>query len=143
NGRTSATRMVLEVSKEAGIPVAVHEFGRSEETRILRANENCHSLVGFSKAWDEWKAQPLNADERSRLEGNFSERLVGRVDFAFNAKNNVSAERLISDFANGKTVYALFTSSTDEIASAVGWEWKFSQLQWIGKVVEYFRGRPD
>lgn len=143
NGRTFSTRVVLEISKEAGLPVAIHEFGRSEETRILRANENCHSLVGFSKSWGKWKDQPLTADERTALRIHFLDRINGRVDFAFNAGNNVSGEQFLSRFSKGKTAFALFTSSTDEIASAEGWGWKFTQQQWIVKVVDYFRTRPE
>ncbi len=143
NGRTFATRMVLEVSKAIGIPVAIHEFGRSEETRILRANENCHSLVGLNGAWEEWKDEPLDLVERGKVKEHFSSRVGGRGDFAFNAANTTSAEYFLRKRQEGRKVVSLFTSSTDEIASAEGWAWKFTQLEWIRQIVDYFKVRPD
>lgn len=143
NGRTFATRAVLEISKLEGIPVAIHEFGRSEETRILRSNENCHSLLDFSRSWESWRHHPLDIKERAEVERHFSDRLGNRVDFSFNRGNNVSAEKYLAGFASDSRLFALFTSSTDEIASAEGWGWKFSQLEWIEKVVEFFRSRSD
>ncbi|WP_237709823.1 glycosyltransferase [Stutzerimonas stutzeri] len=143
NGRTFATRMVLEIAKLEKIPVAIHEFGRSEETRIMRANENCHSLVGFSRAWDDWRGRALSESEAAQVKQHFHNRVNGRVDYAFNSKNKVPANEFLSRRGPNQKLFSLFTSSTDEIASAEGWGWKFSQLEWIREVVNYFKERLD
>ncbi|MFC4161599.1 glycosyltransferase [Chitinimonas lacunae] len=142
NGRTFAPRTLLEMAKARGIPVAVHEFGRSEETRMLRADENCHSLEGFNRAWTSWAELPLTPTEAAEVAEHLKRRIGGSVDFAYNKHNDSSLAAFVTP-GETRRIVTLFTSSTDEIASAKGWGWHYDQLQWLAEVIAYFRHHPE
>lgn len=142
NGRTAASRTVYEIARSRGIPVAVHEFGRSEETRFLFLNETCLSMRGWNQHWEAWKDIPLTRSEVGEIQGLISARLKGKVDYSYNKDNKVSVKNLLSDI-QGKKIVSLFTSSMDEISSSVDWEWPYTQIEWMAEVIKYFKDRPE
>jgi len=142
NGRTGASRTVFEMARLRNIPVCIHEFGRSEETRMLFTNEICHSLKGLSRHWQEWKGVPLSQPEIAEVGDYMLARVKGSVDFSFNKNNKMSARDLFGDIGDRKIV-SLFTSSTDEISSIEDWYCAYSQIEWIKQVLAYFKDRPE
>jgi hypothetical protein len=142
NGRTAASRTVFEIARARSIPVAIHEFGRSEETRYLFMNEGCLSLGGWDQHWSVWKDKPLSGSEIQQVKSFMDARLKGTVDFAFNKHNTITSTQLIGDSRKCKIV-SLFTSSTDEISANADWSWPFTQIDWLREVVRYFKARPE
>lgn len=142
NGRTAASRTIYEIARSLGIPAAVHEFGRSEETRFLFLNETCLSMRGWNQHWETWKDIPLTYSEIDEIRGLIGARLQGTVDYSYNKDNKLSVKKLLGDI-QGKKIISLFTSSMDEISSSVDWEWPYTQIEWMAEVINYFKGHPE
>lgn len=146
NGRQSSTRVAFELARRRGIRVITHERGVRNETLGFQENGTCTSLAGVRAAWSEWADVPLAADELAAIDGHLTEREHG-VNMAWSAFTTAPAEeaefRAALDLDADRPVWALFTSSDDEVAAESHWlgGWD-SQLDWIRATIDYAGRNP-
>lgn len=146
NGRMSVTRIALELAKERGIRVVCHERGVAKETLVLWENENCLALSPYARLWREWGEVPLGGTEASRVTQWLADRASGaNLNWqAFSVQGSLGAVGTFLDANRGKRTWSLFTSSTDEIASAPEWSSAFeTQCRWVEETVAFVRSNPS
>lgn len=144
NGRQSITRVAFELFRERGIRVLTHE--RAEYVRghvNIKPNAHCMSMQPFKELWAEWRDVPL---DRKALE--FTLRwLVQRrygANLAWIPFNKSFAKNSVSRNPSRKYLWALFTSSTDEVAGDPQWQGPYrSQAAWVDDVVRWVAQRDD
>jgi hypothetical protein len=147
NGRQSSTRVALELARTRGLRTIVHERGVSKEELTLVENGSAVSLAPIREAWAQWADVPLSADEAEAVAQLVHARGQGR-DLSWRAFTTapqpLHAVRARLGLDPGRRVWALFTSSDDEIAGDADYASPFaSQTAWIARVVEYARAHPE
>jgi hypothetical protein len=146
NGRQSSTRVALELARRRGIRVICHERGPRRETLTLTENESCVGLECRRRYWREWGDVPLSEDELTAIGEHLDEREQGR-NLSWNAFTNAPEAPAQARAALGldpaRPVWALFTSSDDEVTSERDWRGDFgSQLEWIERTVAWAAAHP-
>jgi hypothetical protein len=148
NGRQSITRVALEIFRQHGIPVLTHE--RAEYRRghlTVKANAHCMSFEPFRDFWSMWAQVPLRRDSLDATLKWLVQRRYGAnlAWIPFN-KSSVSASSLRTslNLSPGKRLWALFTSSTDEVAGDPLMRGPYeSQAEWVRDVVKWVESRDD
>jgi hypothetical protein len=147
NGRQSSTRVALELARARGVRVLCHERGGRRETLMLVENEKCSALRPYRAFWDDWADVPLVREELEEVAAHLREREHGtnlgwRTFTA--APQPLSHVRAALGLEAGRPLWAVFTSSDDEVAADSSWRSPFgSQLPWLERTVEYARRRPE
>jgi hypothetical protein len=148
NGRQSITRVALEIFRQRGIRVLTHERAEYQRGHItVKANVHCMSPEPFAAFWSKWAHVPL---ERESLEATLKWLIQRRygVNLAwipFN-KSSVSGSPLRTrlGLSRDKRLWALFTSSTDEVAGDPLMRGPYeSQAAWVHDVVKWVGARDD
>jgi glycosyltransferase involved in cell wall biosynthesis/predicted O-linked N-acetylglucosamine transferase (SPINDLY family) len=146
NGRMSVTRIALELAQERGIRVVCHERGLAKETLLLWENENCLSLRPYEKFGAEWRDIPLSKSEVSKVTRWLTDRAHGtNLNWkTFSVQSSLGDLEAFLNAHQGKTLWTLFTSSTDEIAAQTEQTSAFgTQYKWIERTIEIARSKPD
>jgi hypothetical protein len=148
NGRQSITRVALEIFQQRGIRVLTHE--RPEYIRgnlNVRPNAHCMNLQPFRELWNTWSQVPL---DRKSLDATLKWLIQRRYGanlawIPFNTSSVRDASiRARFNFSPHKCLWALFTSSTDEVAGDPLWQGPYeSQAEWVGDVVQWVALRED
>jgi hypothetical protein len=145
NGRQSSTRVALELARKRDILVVCHERGPRKGTMTLTQNHHVNSLAPFPKYWNEWADIPLTLDELTAIRAHMAERAHG-VNTGCQAfspvpqdEHSVRAE-LGLDLT--RPVWALFTSSDDEVVSEPEWQAHWTQAEWVGQTIAFARRHP-
>ena len=147
NGRQSITRVAFELFRERGIRVLTHE--RAEYVRghlNVKPNAHCMSMQPFKELWTEWRDVPL---DRKALEFTLRWLIQRRYGanlawIPFNKSFGRDAASRISRNPGRKHLWALFTSSTDEVAGDPQWQGPYrSQAEWVSDVVRWVAQRND
>lgn len=145
NGRMSVTRIALELAKARGIRVVCHERGISKESLLLWENEGCLSLRPYARLWQEWGEVPLGRSEVAKVTQWLVDRAHG-TNLNWRAFSVQSSLGVVGDFLDahqGKKVWSLFTSSTDEIVAELEYSSAFvTQYRWIEETVAFARRTP-
>jgi len=147
NGRQSSTRVALELARRRGVRTIVHERGSRNETLLLVENETAISLEPVRRYWREWGEVPLSAQELADITRLMHDREHGRNTGwdAFTTAPQPDG-RLFDelDLDPARPVWALFTSSDDEVAGSADRASSFaSQLDWIEATVDYAAAHPS
>jgi hypothetical protein len=147
NGRQSSTRVALELARARGIRVITHERGTRNEQLYLVENESCLSLEPFRQMWRDWGEVPLTGDEVERIASFMAGREHGK-DLSwdqFTASTQPLDEvRAKLGLRADRPVWALFTSSDDEVSGEADWSSPFaSQRDWIARTIAYARVNPQ
>jgi hypothetical protein len=147
NGRQSSTRVALELARARGIRTVVHERGAAREQLTLVENAGCVSLAPLRACWSAWRDVPLGADEAQAIARTMDERGRGQgLSWrAFTSAPQPLAEvRARLGLRAERPVWALFTSSDDEVSGDPDWRGAFtSQGAWIGETIAYARRHPE
>jgi Capsule polysaccharide biosynthesis protein len=147
NGRQSITRVALELFRERGIRVLTHE--RAEYLRghvNVKPNAHCMSMQPFKELWAEWCDVPL---DRKALEFTLQWLIQRRYGanlawIPFNKSFGRDSTSQISRNPTRKHLWALFTSSTDEVAGDPQWQGPYrSQAEWVSDVVRWVAQHND
>jgi hypothetical protein len=148
NGRQSLTRVALEIFHGHGIRVLTHERAEYNRGHInARQDAHCMDPRPFKHFWEEWGKIPL---EKEQLEAALSWLIQRRYGanlawIPFN-KSSPSHSPLRSRFnlnPEGR-LWALFTSSTDEVAGDPLLRGPYeSQFDWVRDVVDWVAVRKD
>jgi hypothetical protein len=147
NGRQSITRVAFELFRERGIRVLTHE--RAEYVRghvNVKPNAHCMSMQPFKELWAEWRDVPL---DRKALEFTLRWLIQRRYGanlawIPFNKSFGRNAASQVSRNPDRKHLWALFTSSTDEVAGDPQWQGPYrSQAEWVNDVVRWVAQRND
>jgi hypothetical protein len=147
NGRQSSTRVALELAKSKGVRTVVHERGPRNETLRMVENETCASLEPIRQFWADWGDVPLTAEELEQTASFMAGREHGR-DLSWTQFTSTvqpldevrAALRLRAD----RPVWALFTSSDDEVSGEADWASPFpTQRDWVARTIEYARRNPQ
>lgn len=145
NGRQSSTRVALELARLRDIPVICHERGPRKGTLTLTKNRHVCTLPQFSQYWSEWGDIPLTADELTAIRAHMAEREHG-VNTGCQAFSPVpqDEESVRAELGLGgrRPVWALFTSSDDEVASEPEWQATWTQAEWLAQTIAFARRHP-
>jgi hypothetical protein len=148
NGRQSITRVALEIFRQRGIRVLTHE--RAEYRRghlTVKANAHCMSFEPFEAFWSVWAQVPLRRNSLdATLKWLIQRRYGANLAWIRFNKSSVSASSLRTslNLSPGKRLWALFTSSTDEIAGDPLMRGPYeSQTEWVSDVVQWVESRDD
>lgn len=148
NGRQSITRVALEVFQEQGIRVLTHERAEYQRGHLnVKPNAHCMSLEPFKAFWSMWAQVPL---DRASLEATLKWLIQRRYGanlawIPFN-KSSIgdSPLRARLHLSREKRLWALFTSSTDEVAGDPARLGPYeSQDAWVRDVVQWVGSRDD
>lgn len=148
NGRQSITRVALEIFQQRGIRVLTHE--RPEYIRgnlNVRPNAHCMNVQPFRELWSNWSHVPL---DRKSLDATLKWLIQRRYganlawipfNTSFVRDDSIRAKLNLSPH---KRLWALFTSSTDEIAGDPLWQGPYeSQADWVRDVIRWVALRED
>lgn len=148
NGRQSITRVALEIFQQHGVRVLTHERAEYQRGHInVRSNAHCMSPEPFRSIWNTWGHVPLT---RESLDSAFQwliQRRYGAnlawIPFNKSSGGNSSVKTKLN-LSRDKRLWALFTSSTDEVAGDPLMQGPFeSQAEWVEAVVQWVRMRDD
>jgi len=148
NGRFFSHRVAMELAKERGIRVVVHERGRYDNTLSFFENEICHSKRQIAEIWGKWKDTPLIKEELCKIYEHLENRKRGK-NTGWHPFNKDWEESLALKSRLGlpgdKKIVTLFTSSPDELAASEGWQEQIfsSQIEWINQTIGWFKKRPE
>jgi hypothetical protein len=147
NGRQSSTRVALELAKSKGIRTVVHERGPRNETLRMIENETCASLEPVRQFWVEWGDIPLSAEEIERTASFMAGREHGK-DLSWTqfttSTQPLDEVRAKLGLRADRPVWALFTSSDDEVAGEADWASPFpSQRDWVARTIAFARANPE
>lgn len=147
NGRQSSTRVMFELTRRRGIRIVCHERGPRLETITLTVDDRCISLAALDRFWEDWRDVPLTPAEVAEIGSQLAAREHG-TDYAFRPYNpppqalEEVRERL--GLRADRPVWALFTSSDDEVVSEAEWQGAFAtQLEWIGRTLAFAEAHPE
>jgi hypothetical protein len=148
NGRQSITRVAMEMFHQHGIRVLTHE--RPEYTRghlNVRPNAHCMNLQPFRNLWSTWSQVPLDRESLDSTLKWLIQRRYG-ANLAWLSFNKSFARgsslRTRMNLSRSKHLWALFTSSTDEVAGDPLWQGPYeSQAEWVRDVVQWVALRDD
>lgn len=146
NGRMSLTRIAFELARARGIRVICHERGATKETLQLWENQHCLSLQPYGKLWSNWGHVPLTSDQVARTRYWLLQRAAGKnLNWkTFSVQSSLGRVESFIGANAGKPLWALFTSSTDEIATNPEFTSVFgTQYRWIESTVEFARQHPE
>ena len=147
NGRQSSTRVALELARRHGIRVVTHERGPRNETLGMWVDHTCVSLEPYRRLWRDWGEVPLTADELETMDRFLWERAHG-INLGF-VPYNTDPQAEDELFARlgldpQRPLWALFTSSDDEISAEREWQGSFpSQLDWIQRTIDFAGRHPE
>jgi hypothetical protein len=148
NGRQSITRVALEIFQEHGIRVLTHERAEYQRGHInVKPNAHCMSPEPFVALWSMWGQVPLN---RKALDAVFKWLMQRRygTNLAWIPFNKTfthdSTLRKSMNLSQDKHLWALFTSSSDEVAGDPLMQGPYeSQIDWVRDVVQWVGLRDD
>jgi hypothetical protein len=148
NGRQSITRVALEIFREHGIRVLTHERAEYQRGHInVKPNAHCMSPEPFAALWTMWGQVPL---DRKALDAAFKWLVQRRYGanlawIPFNkAFTHDTAFRTSMNLSQDKRLWALFTSSSDEVAGDPLMQGPYeSQIDWVRDVVRWVGSRDD
>jgi hypothetical protein len=148
NGRQSITRVALEIFQQRGIPVLTHERAEYQRGYInVKPNAHCMSPVPFEAFWNMWGQVPLTRESLDAASQWLIERRYGAnlawIPFNKSSVRN-SSLRASMNLGQDKRLWALFTSSTDEVAADPLMQGPYeSQAAWVHEVVHWVGLRDD
>ncbi len=147
NGRQSLTRIMVELARRRGIRVLTHDGPNRVFTRFLQANAHCISLDPFKQFWKQWRDIPLTKQQLQECRVWLSRRRYNRspaVCSLPNIRAFAGVRRRRDNGASGRPLVAVFTTSTDEIASDPEWRGPFGEQRcWIEMTLEYAARHPE
>jgi hypothetical protein len=145
NGRQSSTRVALELARRRGIRVVCHERGPRKGTLTLTKDNHVCTLGQFADYWREWSEIPLTADELTAIRAHLSEREhgvnIGHQAFSPVPQDEESVRETLGLDAE-RPVWALFTSSDDEVAAEPDWQATWTQTEWVAQTIAFARRHP-
>jgi hypothetical protein len=142
NGRLAPLRVFLEISKSKGLDVICHERGFSKESLLLWKNEHCLSLDVYHQLNKYWSDVHLTNEQVQ----NVSKWLVDRQKgqnlswTAFSIDHEINSPTVNDFIRKYSNLWVLFTSSTDEAASAFK-SCFLTQEHWILKTIDFLRDK--
>jgi hypothetical protein len=148
NGRQSITRVALEIFRQRGIRVLTHERAEYQRGHLnVKPNAHCMNPEPFKAFWNMWGQVPLNRKELDAALHWLTQRRYGAnlAWIPFNKPSvGDSSLRTKLNLRQGKHLWALFTSSTDEVAADPLMQGPYeSQEAWVRDVVEWVGLRDD
>jgi hypothetical protein len=148
NGRQSITRVALEIFQQHGIRVLTHERADYQRGHInVKANAHCMSPEPFEEFWIRWahialKRESLDATLRWLIQRRYGANLAW-IQFNNSPVSDSSLRRRMG-LSRHKRLWALFTSSTDEVAGDPLMQGPYeSQSAWVCDVIQWVSSRDD
>ena len=148
NGRQSVTRVAFEIFQQRGIRVLTHERAEYQRGHLnVKPNAHCMSLEPFKAFWSMWAQVPLNREALDATLKWLIQRRYG-ANLAWIPFNTPfmhgSSLRTKMNLSQHKRLWALFTSSTDEIAGDRLMQGPYeSQAAWVRDVVQWVGLRDE
>ncbi len=147
NGRQSSTRVAFELARARGVRLLCHERGGRRETLALLENENFSALEPLRRFWHDWAGVALVHEELEEVEGFLRDRERGR-NLGWRTftppPQPLGQVRAELGLEPGRPLWAVFTSSDDEVAAAPEWRSPFgTQQPWLERTVDYARRHPE
>ena len=148
NGRQSITRVAFEVFRQRGIPVLTHERAEYLKGHVnVRSNAGCMNPEPFKAFWSKLAQIPLNRESLDATLKWLIQRRYGAnlAWIPFNKSFAVDGNlRTRLNISKSKHLWALFTSSTDEVAGDPVMQGPYeSQAAWVREVIQWVSLRDD
>jgi hypothetical protein len=145
NGRQSSTRVALELARLRDIQVVCHERGPRKGSLTIAKNQHVCTLEQFAEYWRDWGDIPLTPEELTAIRAHLAEREHG-MNIGHQAFSPVPQDRESVREALGldaaRPVWALFTSSDDEVAAEPDWQAAWTQTEWVAQTIDFARRHP-
>lgn len=148
NGRQSIARVALEIFQQRGIRVLTHERAEYQRGHLnVKPNAHCMSPEPFKAFWSMWSQVPLKRESLDAALKWLIQRRYGAnlawIPFSTSSSRD-SSLRTRMNLSQGKRLWALFTSSTDEVAGDPIMQGPYrSQADWVHDVVQWVALRDD
>jgi len=148
NGRQSITRIALEIFQQRGIRVLTHERAEYQRGHLnVKPNAHCMSPEPFKAFWSMWSQVPLKRESLDAALKWLTQRRYGAnlawIPFSAESSRD-SSLRTRMNLSQSKRLWALFTSSTDEVAGDPLMQGPYrSQADWVRDVVQWVALRDD
>lgn len=146
NGAFFSNRIALELARERGIQVIVHERGTTNNSLVFNLNAHMQDGARLERLREDWREVPLSAGELEETSQYLHQRRHGQNTgwhaFSPPPQTFEDVRRKLSIPADRRIV-ALFTTSQAE-ATTMDWKGPFQdQTSWIAATLEWIRSRPD
>jgi hypothetical protein len=148
NGRQSIARVALEIFQQRGIRVLTHERAEYQRGHLnVKPNVHCMSPEPFKAFWSIWSQVPLKRESLDATLKWLIQRRYGAnlawIPFSTSSSCD-SSLRTRMNLSQGKRLWALFTSSTDEVAGDPLMQGPYrSQADWVRDVMQWVALRDD
>jgi len=148
NARMSSTQVALQIAMKKGIEVVGHERGFQYESLRLFRNGTCLSLAAYRQTWKEWGEVPLSGEELKTITEYVAGRQYGKnmhwASFSPPPQDHEVLREQLSLSAD-RPIWALFTSSDDEIVHDEDWASGpyEKQMDWILHTLKYIEQCPE
>ncbi|BCL37787.1 hypothetical protein [Nostoc sp. MS1] len=144
--RLAPSRIAFEVARQRNIDVIVQERGYIDDTYTLVSNHTCYHSTPALNLIKAWENVPLTTSELTQVKQYWLEREAGRnLNFSsfYDYQTDYSLVRRQLNIPEDAKIFAVFTSSEDELAMAEDFAGITSQLEIIDKLIEIFADRDE
>lgn len=146
NGRMAPFRVALELARQQGIPVLMHERGGTDDSFIFYENENCLATQPIYDCVDLWREIPLKRPECEMVKEYLTMREHGKglnYPSFYSCSTDYAPVRSALRIPNNAKVLLVLTSSEFELATSEHARNMSRQLDVLDAVIEAFRNRDE
>lgn len=148
NGRMAPYRIMMDLAMQRGIRVICEERGFSPGLLRLTENHSCVAPEPVLELWNLWRGIPLTdletQDVQTLLDAHLGGGGLEYSNFAIPGTGPTQIHAQLG-FDRNRPLYALYTSSSDEVADIAEAQSPYftNQDAWIDQTIEIFKHRPD
>ncbi|QLE59141.1 hypothetical protein [Nostoc sp. TCL26-01] len=144
--RLAPSRIAFEVARQRNLDVIVQERGYINDTYTLVHNYTCSHSKPALNLISAWENIPLTTSELIAVKKYWLEREAGQnLNFSsfYDYQTDYSSVRRQLNIPEDAKIFAVFTSSEDELAMSEDFAGITSQLDIIDKLIEIFADRDE
>ena len=144
--RLAPSRIAFEVARQRNIDIIVQERGFINDSYIIVDNHTCMDTKPALNLISAWKNIPLNNSELLQVKKYWLEREIGQnlnLPSFYNYHTHYSSIRRQLNIPDNAKIFAVFTSSEDELSMAKNYAEMTQQLEMIERLMEIFADRDE
>ncbi len=146
NGRMAPFRIALELARQRGIPVLMHERGGIDDSFVFYENADCLATQPMYDCVDLWREIPLKRTECEAVKEYLTTREHGKglnYPSFYSYTTDYAAARSALRIPTNAKVLLVLTSSEFELATSEHAKNMSSQLDVLDALIEVFRSRDE
>ncbi|MDZ8189545.1 MAG: hypothetical protein RMX96_32495 [Nostoc sp. ChiSLP02] len=142
--RLAPSRIAFEVARQHNIDTIVQEKGYINNSYLLLDNHGCMQTKPARDVIEAWENIPLNNSELLQVKKYWLERETGQNFSSFyNYQTEYASVRRQLNIPEDAKIFAVFTSSEDELAAAQDYLGISQQLDIIDRLIEVFADKDE